>query len=665
MLVTETQDWKEEGIIVKILKSIIICLIVFLGAKSVVIAAPLSQTSTIHYVKSTSSGSGDCSGWDNACGLQDALDIANPGDEIWVAAGTYYPSSTLDRAVSFQLKAGVAIYGGFPADGGEWFDRNWSIHVTTLSGDIGNPGDKNDNSYHVVTATNVDASARLDGFTITAGNGNGTSSLENRGGGMVNAESSPTLANLALIGNSATTFGGGIYNRGGTPFLTNITFASNSCTNEGCGGGGMYNYFSNPSMTNITFSGNIGYNYGGGIYNFSSDPTLTNVTFSGNTGNHYGGGIYNRSSNPTLTNVTIYENIAYWNGNGIYNDASNPTITNSIIYGNTGSPYQIANKNDSTTIITYSDIEGGYSGTGNINTNPILGPLADNGGFTRTRALGATSPAIDKGNPDPETCPTIDQRGYSRPIDGDTLAGAICDMGAYEYGSITKSLRLSLVVFGSGSVVPPSNESWYPYGTPVTLTATANPGHSFASWIGFGTNNPLNLTILEDTIVTAYFTQDEYALSVVPEGAGMVEVSPLQHIYFYGTEVTLTPIPDPGWTFTGWGGDASGTANPLKITMDGSKNITANFTQDEFSLTTVVVPGGFGSVTLDPKQDTYHHGDTVTLAANAVPDWAFTGWGGDATGTTNPLTITINDNTNITANFKQVLFKYFLLPIYK
>lgn len=99
-------------------------------------------------------------------------------------------------------------------------------------------------------------------------------------------------------------------------------------------------------------------------------------------------------------------------------------ITNSILWGNT--PDQISGS----ATITYSDVQGGWAGTGNLDLDPLLGPLADNGGFTFTHALYPGSPAIDAG--DPANCPATDQRGFPRPLDGDGLNGPRCDMGAYE-----------------------------------------------------------------------------------------------------------------------------------------------------------------------------------------------------------------------------------------
>jgi len=110
-------------------------------------------TGTIYRVVPGGAGSGDCGdSWANACSLQHALkDLADGGgDEIWVAAGTYTPGAT--REDTFQLKNGVALYGGFAG--------------TILSGDIGDSGSSADNSYHVVSGSGTDRSAVLDGFTV-------------------------------------------------------------------------------------------------------------------------------------------------------------------------------------------------------------------------------------------------------------------------------------------------------------------------------------------------------------------------------------------------------------------------------------------------------------------------------------------------------------------
>lgn len=149
------------------------------------------------------------------------------------------------------------------------------------------------NSYHVVTGA---TGATLDGFTITAGNANG-SSTSSYGGGMYNDSSNPTLADVTFRGNSALDDGGGMRNYfNSNPTLTNVTFSDNSASV----GGGMSNVSSSPTLTKVTFSGNSA-STAGGMHNIFSNPTLTNVTFSGNSVSTGGGGTARRGSLSSLS----------------------------------------------------------------------------------------------------------------------------------------------------------------------------------------------------------------------------------------------------------------------------------------------------------------------------------------------------------------------------
>jgi hypothetical protein len=147
-------------------------------------------TGQVYYVMPGANGT--CSSWADACELQTAISNAEAGDQIWVAKGIYKPTTPSNRQATFQLNSGVAIYGGFPVAGGAWEARDWEANPTTLSGDIGEPG-STDNSYHVVTGSGVDATAILDGFTVSGGNANSANYPYFCGGGMYN-DISPTLA---------------------------------------------------------------------------------------------------------------------------------------------------------------------------------------------------------------------------------------------------------------------------------------------------------------------------------------------------------------------------------------------------------------------------------------------------------------------------------------
>jgi predicted outer membrane repeat protein len=362
-------------------------------------------------------GTGDCSSWANACTLQTALTGATSGQEIWAATGVYTPTAGADRAATFQLINGVAVYGGFAATETLRTERSPAANVTILSGDIDNDDTQTPiitdtttvsgnttNSYHVVTGA---TGATLDGFTITAGNANASSGPSSEGGGMHNTSSSPTLTNLTFSGNSAGTVGGGMLNTSSSPTLTNVTFRGNAATIYG--GGGMFNWYSSPTLTNVTFINNSSANYGGGMYNGYSSPMLTNVTFSGNSATS-GGGMANYTS-------------------------GNPQVRNTVVWGNTPYEAQIWD-GDSTPSVSDSVVQGGYAGTNIITDDPKLGALGNYGGWTQTVPLQAGSSAIDMGND--SDCPATDQRGISRP------QGAHCDIGAFELEIY--SIYLPLVV---------------------------------------------------------------------------------------------------------------------------------------------------------------------------------------------------------------------------
>ena len=333
----------------------------------------------------TPGGTGDCSSWANACTLQTALTNAVSSDEIWVASGVYYPGTT-DRASTFTLKNGVAVYGGFNAMETQLDQRDIAANPTILSGDIDlNDTDtdgnfiaetaadlQDNNAYHVVSGGGTDTTAVLDGFIITAGQANGPYP-DYSGGGMYNNGGNPMLTNLTFSGNTADS-GGGIYNNGSNPTLMNVTFSGNS----GNGGSGMYNYAnSNPTLTYVTFNNNNSVFEGGGMLNYLSNPTLTNVTFSGNSAQR-GGGMSNTYGNPTLSKVSFIGNIAY-EGGGMSNQInSNPTLTDVTFSGNSainfGGGMYIGDTSPTLTNITFSNNHAGFRGGGiyNIQSSPIL-----------------------------------------------------------------------------------------------------------------------------------------------------------------------------------------------------------------------------------------------------------------------------------------------------
>ncbi len=246
--------------------------------------------------------------------------------DVWVARGTYYIYVD-DPLNTVQLEPGAELYGGFVGTETERAERDWQSNVTALSGYDG-PGGEN-RVFHVVTGSD---DAVLDGLTVTGGLANG-SDPHDKGGGMYNDASSPTVANCTFSGNDAY-FGGGMHNHDySSPTLTSCTFSGNSAS----WGGGMYNYdYSSPTLTSCMFSGNSTNENGGGMCNGGhSAPTLTGCTFSGNSADDYGGGMYNCTySAPTLTDCTFSGNSARVGGGMANSDYGSSTLTGCAFSGN-------------------------------------------------------------------------------------------------------------------------------------------------------------------------------------------------------------------------------------------------------------------------------------------------------------------------------------------
>lgn len=256
-------------------------------------------------------------------------------------------------------------------------------------------------------------------------------------GGAIASGGSLELSNCILSGNSAEFDGGGIYSNNGTLAARNCTISDNSAFVAG----GMANR-GTATLSACTLSGNRA-EKGGGIDNLGT-LSLSNCTLSGNSVQDsgyagasffafYGGAINNNSANGTLTlsNCTLSGNNAE-NGKDIYNERGMVSIGNTIL--NSGSN-RLNGFNTGTSSQGYNiSIDGTGPAMGpndRINTNPRLGPLADNGGATLTHALLPGSPAIDAGNSNV----SIDQRGALRPFDGNNDGTAEDDIGAFEFGA--------------------------------------------------------------------------------------------------------------------------------------------------------------------------------------------------------------------------------------
>jgi Right handed beta helix region len=355
--------------------------------------------------------------WATAYGnLQTGLAAATPAVEVWVAKGTYKPTTTTTRTIYFEIPNNVIVYGGFAGTEDYLIDRNFRTNISILSGDIGTLNIDTDNSYHVVVMNASSNTTVLDGFTITGGYANfdpkriynaplavpTTATIETGGGILVQNAGTPTIANCNIIQNAAV-MGGGLY--AGDASLPNVLFCKFMANQAGFGAGFYFQDGSNGKVGNTLISGNKGI---GGVYNNNSNPMFTNVTFAGNGG--YNGGIFNANSQPV--------------------------VKNAIIWGNS-TPF-----NDTQSIITYSTIQSGYAGVGNLSMDPKfvsqtpegLAPI-----LSGDYHVQAASLTIDRGDNGTISLTDKDLDGNLR-----RFSGGRVDMGAYEFqGAATTTLVIS------------------------------------------------------------------------------------------------------------------------------------------------------------------------------------------------------------------------------
>lgn len=453
----------------------------------------MMNAQTVYHVSTTGSDNDNGLSWVTPLrNIQTALSLAQSGDEIWVAKGTYYPDEGTgqindDRTSTFTLKAGVKVLGGFSGINNALVPRDILLYETILSGDL----DQNDgssatgqNSYHVINGSD---NATLGGFTIQNGLADGTGTNENRGGGILNDGVSPKIEHC-VFRNNAGDQGGAMYNGSSSADIRNVDFIANSSNF----GGAVYNNDTSISFVNCKFMENSS-PQGGAIYNTGTNPNgFINCIIAGNLATQEGGGIYNTGTPLTLINCTITGNNATIEAGGLYlNNTNLGVIQNTIIWNNmANNSSNLASatltETNSTTSFANSLIENftpeSQGGTTGVLSNgspnflqnlaPSIAPMS--GGNFR---LNSNSIALDVGNNSLNT-ESHDILGNVRiqntTIDLGAIEGAFArryfvskDSGndsnaGFSWSGALKNLQTAISLAGNGDEIWVAKGTYYP-----------------------------------------------------------------------------------------------------------------------------------------------------------------------------------------------------------
>ena len=453
---------------------------------------------TIH-VDRSAAAAGNGTSWDKAFGdLQDGLAAASSGDEIWVARGTYAPTSIaalqryqtpdtehmVARMKTFGLDSsldGVGLYGGFAGTETTRDERDWFANPSILSGAITESpeegqyyipdGQKFQNSYRVLRLSGVGATTVVDGFTISGGAAMGGSYYNVGGGiqilGQNGQTASPTLRNLVITGNMAGD-GGGIY----------IEARKDSTCS--------------PSLTNIVVSGNYAGGHGGGLFvaaytDSSVELVCTNLTITANRVDQLGGAIFARGLNNSsvtmsITNSILCHSSALAGGDLIYAvEGSSFDISSSLVEGGFGEDSKIlVERRDKSIAPKPSTFDQGRNKDADprfvLPLDPEAAPAVE-GDFR----LRADSPAIDAGentkipdgvDRDLSAKPrklnnVVDIGAYEQrflavqPADSESLAGPLWS-GALPYDhAMDQAEEGTHVYLRQGTHTPPADDSFH------------------------------------------------------------------------------------------------------------------------------------------------------------------------------------------------------------
>jgi len=280
-------------------------------------------------------------------------------------------------------------------------------------------------------------------------------------------------------------------------------------------------------------------------------------------------------------------------------------------------------------------------GTSIVRSTYLGGSEEDSGSSI---ALGSDGAAYVTGYTDSDDFPTKNPIQGSKAGGGDVFITKLC----------FSTHSLTLAAGTNGTTDPPPGTYDYCAGSEAVIEAIPDEGFGFSHWSGgaTGKDNPIIVIMNADKTIKANFVR-QYTLTITSGTGGITDPTPGTYTFDVGAEVTISAIPENGYRFGGWSGDVSSTDNPITIAMNSDISIKANFIR-QYTLTLTSGPGG----TTQPSPGTYVYDEGIEVIISCIPDThcRFSHWSGDASGTSDPLTITMDSDKSITANFIRIIY---------
>ncbi len=555
--------------------------------------------------------------------------------EVWSQTAANASTTWKEVTVDLSDYAGEEIYIGFKytgTNGHSWYiddievDEDMIVYTITANasptsgGTVSGGGTYNQGATCTLTATPAS------GYEFVNWKKNGTVVSTNATYSFTVTESAtytayfqqaaPTQYTITVNANNnawGTVSGGGQYNAGATCTL-HATPASGYQFDSWKKNGSVVSTNPNYSFTVTESATYTAY--------FSAEPvtyyTITVNASPSNGGTVTGGGTYPAGSSVTLT-ATPNNGYAFsqWQD------------------GSTANPRTITVNGDATYTATFTQLQ--YTITTSVSPAGA-GTVTGGGAYHYGEQVTLTATANSG----------YEFQGWSDGVTNNPRTITVTGNATYtavfgEVGTTYYNVTTSVSPAGAGTV---TGGGTYEAGSVIVLTATANPGYTFNRWDDSSTQNPRTVTVNSDLSFTAIFTQNQYTITVVanPSNAGTVSGGGAYH---YGEYATLTATAYSGYEFVGWSDGSS--QNPHQVMVTGNATYTATFTQSGTTYYTVsayISPAGAGTVS---GTGTFPAGATTTLTATANNGYTFDHWNDGST--TNPRTVTVNNNMSFTAYF--------------